>query len=345
MDIGSQFDDDFFEKPKEKEGSDSSYYEAKVCMPLWYMEKEATKNEKGDVLVALKHQADYYYFSENYAKSAEVYERCLELVPATNNTWKREFMENLSRSLLHLGNAEKALEWSLKLYDSSCSTDQKIISMNLLATVCHKLGKFKEELEALHCCIDAHKSCPEFWLRLGLCYAGLFKINLPGCSAFNSVLESECEPCCAFSSKQYSCHCSSVQEKEVLSPPAVESAIPSCSSSSSTKDICSSTESTVDTNKCEICALGVQIVSTCLIHTRVLMDSGGTNLLGVERDERIKEKISNSLKHMEVEQSFIDVASKMLGSDFLAGLQEVRESSEQSNFSEMLKPNAERSDL
>ena len=34
MDIGSQFDDDFFEKPQEKQESEISNYEAKVCMPL-----------------------------------------------------------------------------------------------------------------------------------------------------------------------------------------------------------------------------------------------------------------------------------------------------------------------
>ncbi|GBN49843.1 hypothetical protein AVEN_137002-1, partial [Araneus ventricosus] len=40
-----------------------------------------------------------------------------------------------------------------------------------------------------------------------------------------------------------------------------------------------------------------------------LIDSGGLNHLAVERDERMKEKIANSLKHMEMDQSFIDVAS------------------------------------
>lgn len=34
MDIGSQFDDDFFEKPKEKQESEIPNYEAKVCLPL-----------------------------------------------------------------------------------------------------------------------------------------------------------------------------------------------------------------------------------------------------------------------------------------------------------------------
>lgn len=34
MDIGSEFDDDFFEKPREKEGSETSNYEAKICVPL-----------------------------------------------------------------------------------------------------------------------------------------------------------------------------------------------------------------------------------------------------------------------------------------------------------------------
>lgn len=34
MNIGSEFDDDFFEKPKEKEERKPPNYEAKVCLPL-----------------------------------------------------------------------------------------------------------------------------------------------------------------------------------------------------------------------------------------------------------------------------------------------------------------------
>ncbi|KFM65666.1 hypothetical protein X975_21053, partial [Stegodyphus mimosarum] len=324
MDIGAEFDDDFFEKPKEKQLSKPLDYEAKIFVPLWYMKTEMAENESADVLVALKHKADFYYYSSDFAKAAETYEQCLELVPPANNTWKREFMENLSRSLLHLGNAEKALEWSLKLYEASFSADQKVVSMNLLATVCHKLGKYKEELEALHCCIEAHKSCPEFWLRLGLCYAGLFKIDLPDYSILKSVMDSE--PCCAFNSKlTSSSECSETVTKDVpydSKAASAENAVPS-SSTSASADPCSTND---DITKCEICTLGIQIVSSCLIHTRVLLDSSGPNLLGLERDKRIKEKIENSLKHMEVDQSFIEVASKMLGTDFLAGFQEARDS-------------------
>lgn len=79
------------------------------------MDSQGAGKDPADTLVALKHQADLHYFSKNYTKAIETYEHCLTLVPSSNNTWKREFMENLSRCHLHLGNAEKALEWSLKL--------------------------------------------------------------------------------------------------------------------------------------------------------------------------------------------------------------------------------------
>lgn len=324
MDIGPEFDDDFFEKPREREGSQTSNYEAKIRVPLWYMETPDT-TEPDETLVALKHQADFFYYSQNYAKAAETYEKCLQLVPSGNNTWKREFMENLSRCCLQLGKAEKALEWSFKLHDASFSPDQKVVSMNLLATVCHNLGKYKEELEALHCCIHTHKSCPEFWLRLGLCYSGLFKIDLPGCSLVQSSLEGDQEPCCAFNCKSA---CRDTPDKAVPTCSS-DSAIASTSTSSTCTENCSTEGEDEDSSKCDICTLGVQIVSSCLIHTKMLMDSGGPNPLGAERDEKIREKIASSLKYMEVGQSFIDVASTMLGADFLSGLQESRDTVEQ----------------
>lgn len=318
MDIGSEFDDDFFEKPKEKEESRTSNYEAKVCVPLWYMENKEEGKSTEDALYALKHQADFYYFSKNYLKAVEIYEQCLKLVPPSNNTWKREFMENLSRSYLHLDKTDKALEWSLKLNESSFSPDQKVMSMNLLAIVCHKLGKYKEELEALHHCLQTHKTCPEFWLRLGLCYAGLFKIDLPGYSVLRSNLDDQ-EPCCAFNTKSA---CERSEQTDSNMPSSSECAIASSSSSLLCTDDCSNTENETSTLKCEICTLGIQIVSSCLIHTRALLESGGPNPLGSERDEQIKEMIASSLKYMEVDQSFIDIASTMLGTDFLSGRQD-----------------------
>ncbi|XP_055934980.1 uncharacterized protein C8orf76 homolog isoform X1 [Argiope bruennichi] len=324
MDIGSEFDDDFFEKPKEKQPNNPTNYEAKVCVPLWFMDTNLAEKDASDVLVALKHQADYHYFSKNYTKAIEMYQRCLELVPSSNNTWKREFMENLARAYLQIGNAEKALEWSLKLDKSSFSPDQKLISMNLLAAVCHKLGKYEEELEALHQCLEAHKSCPEFWHRLGLCYAGLFNIDLPEYSTTEP--NPEIEACCTFKSRLNSCRHPQAQENN-------PSANLVCSSDSATT--CCGISSTTDessgdvaNSKCQICTLGTLTVSSCLIRTRTLIDSGGINHLAVERDERMKEKIANSLKHMEMDQSFIDVASTMLGSDFLPGLQKSESASD-----------------
>lgn len=85
----------------------------------WYMETANDENDASGSLVALKHKADFHYYSKNYGKAIETYEQCFKLVPPSNSTWRREFMENLSRSYLHLGKADKALEWSLKLVSIS----------------------------------------------------------------------------------------------------------------------------------------------------------------------------------------------------------------------------------
>ncbi|XP_071035892.1 zinc fingers and homeoboxes protein 1 isoform X6 [Parasteatoda tepidariorum] len=279
----------------------------------WFMESVLGEESSQEVLVTLKQRASFHYRSKNYAKAAEAYGKCLELVPSSNNTWKREFLENLARSFLKLGDPEKALEWSLKLDESSINEDQKVISMNLLASVCHKLGKYKEELEALHSCMHAHKVCPEYWLRLGLCYAGLFKINLPGFSLTRAEdEESESEMCCAFNSKQYKLPSTHLPKLVSTSESA---------NSSPNKQLDENSSPAIledDTVKCDFCSLGIQIVSSCLIRTKTLIDSGGLNLLGGEKDVTIKEKIDNCLRYMEVDQSFIDIASKMLGTDFFA---------------------------
>ncbi|GFS54060.1 hypothetical protein NPIL_155781 [Nephila pilipes] len=282
MDIGTEFEDDFFEKPEDKRANEPSNYEAKFCMPLWFMDTSLAEKETSDLLIALKHQADYYYFTKNYPKAIETYERCIELVPSSNNTWKREFMENLTRAFLQVDNADKALEWSLKLDKSSFSPDQKLISMNLLATVCHKLQKYDEELEALHQCLDAHKSSPEFWFRLGLCYAGLYKISLPGYS-MTTLCEKQ-EACCAFRLRMNS----------VKHPQAQETNTPSANLVCVAENATAANEcsSEVFSNKCSVCTYETFMVSSCLIRTKMLIDSGGPNHLAVERDERLKEKIS-----------------------------------------------------
>ncbi|PRD21556.1 UNVERIFIED_CONTAM: C8orf76 [Trichonephila clavipes] len=272
MDIGTEFEEDFFEKPKDKRSNEPPNYEAKFCVPLWFMDSSLAESESTDVLTALKHQADYYYFTKNYPKAIETYKRCLELVPSSNNTWKREFMENLARAFLQVDDAERALEWSLKL-----------------------------ELEALHQCLEANKLCPEFWLRLGLCYAGLYKIYLPEYSM--TALCEKLEACCAFKSKINSIKHPETQENNTPSPNLVCSPESAMTASESSSEAFS--------NKCYVCQYETFMVSSCLIHTRMLIDSGGPNHLAVERDERMKEKISNSLKHMEVNQSFIDTATKV----------------------------------
>lgn len=124
---------------------------------------------------------------------------------------------------------------------------------------------FTEELEALHYCVEAHKSCPEFWMRLGLCYAGLFKINLPGYPVLKSNTEEDQEPCCAFNMKT-TCQNQDSQEKDISPSDSTQECAIASSSSSPCTDACS--ESEESTSKCELCTLGVQIVSSCLIHTR-----------------------------------------------------------------------------
>ncbi|KAG8187659.1 hypothetical protein JTE90_005511 [Oedothorax gibbosus] len=326
MEFGADFDDDFFEEPKERHLNGPAKYEPKVFKPLWFMDTDSNqKSEEEDALHALKHQADHHYSRKCYSKAAETYERCLGMVPpGTNTTWRREFMENIARAHLNMGQPEKALEWSFELDKSSCNADQKIVSMNLLAAVCHKLKKYAEELEALHCCLEAHKLCPEFWQRLALCYAGLFKLRLPDFPSTPDQEPEDEELCCDFKAKrspllQGKDKCSkSASAEELLPSPNSDLVCPSLEGDRLTA---ASEETCTESSKCELCMLGIQIVSSCLIRTRMLMDSGGPSHLTAQRDECLKEKIANCLKHMEVDQDFIDVASQMLGGEFSTILQ------------------------
>lgn len=79
------------------------------------MDVDLKSKDPAEALVTLKHQADHHYVSRSYAKAADAYEQCLQLVPSSNGTWRREFMENLARAHLSLDQPEKALEWSFKL--------------------------------------------------------------------------------------------------------------------------------------------------------------------------------------------------------------------------------------
>lgn len=316
MEIGPDFDDGFFEQPKIRSKKKSSSYKAKFQDPLWFLNENIDGRPNMEAIVILKHQADYFYYYKNYAKAANLYEQGLKLIQPNNNTWRREFLENLARCMLHEGNPQAALDWALKLNGASINADQNVVSMNLMADVCHALGKYKEELEALHYCLQTHKNSPQYWMRLGYCYAGLFSIQLPGNKPL--LKSSEVEMCCAFKSKTFSTLPSSPKCPVGSMLEQVASKLEAIASSSSV----SPPQTEPDTPKCDVCTIGTQMISSCFIKTSALIDSGGRSTMAGNRYTKMKEMIEISFKHMEIGPLFIEEAFKLLGTDFLYGLQE-----------------------
>ncbi|XP_076320172.1 uncharacterized protein C8orf76 homolog isoform X3 [Tachypleus tridentatus] len=169
-----EFDDELFEKPRDKVLKMSTNYTPKICASQWFMEdavlKEAVLEE---CLVLQKHQADLLFFQNCYSEAAEAYRKCLDLVQADNLTLYRDCVEGLARCLIFLKQFNKALLLAKKLYESSTNIDQKVVSNSLLGVLYQSTNKYSEELKVLQQCIQAHPWHVDFWIRLGLCYARL----------------------------------------------------------------------------------------------------------------------------------------------------------------------------
>ena len=63
----------------------------------------------------LKHKADLFYYQRLYQEAAELYERVLALVPASNVCVSREIRDALARCHLRLGQGEPAKTEAAKL--------------------------------------------------------------------------------------------------------------------------------------------------------------------------------------------------------------------------------------
>lgn len=346
MEIGASFDDDFFEKALDKKEKVPLQYNAKICSPKWFMDPQCIDDENPDQLKNLRHQADFNYFAKKYEDACKIYHRCLEVIPANNSIVRRECMENLARSYLHMGKNEKSLEWALRLHKIAYTADQLLVACNLLAVVCHKLGKFAEENEALECCLEAHRLYPDLWLRFAYCHAGRVDINLPDSDIPRTHDFSRDASCCQFLARNHSLYSekcdqgtSSVESSTTETDNIVCNLSSECSSNDRTEDVSNSVGS-----KCEVCTVGAHIITACLLRARLLLDGAHAHdrSFGSEKKAQLLNKIAACLEVLEMDDEFIQQAAELLQTDVIE--EELKENSETSALNSQ-KCKAEKSDV
>ncbi|XP_022243570.1 uncharacterized protein C8orf76-like isoform X2 [Limulus polyphemus] len=174
-----EFDDELFEKPRDKVLRTYTNYTPKMCISQWFVEDAVLKEaDEEECLVLQKHQADLLFFQNCYSEAAEAYRKCLDLVQADNLTLYRDCVEGLARCLISLKQFNEATLLAKKLFESSTNIDQKVVSNSLLGVLYQSTNKYSEELEVLQQCIQTHPWHVDFWLRLGLCYARLSSLEM-----------------------------------------------------------------------------------------------------------------------------------------------------------------------
>lgn len=334
MEIGASFDDDFFEKSPDKKEKVPLQYNAKICSPKWFMDPQCIDDGHPDLLKNLRHQADFCYFTNKYEDACKIYQRCLEIVPANNSVVRRECMENLARSYLRMGQSEKSLEWALRLHEIAYTADQLLVAYNLLAVVCHKLGRFAEENEALECCLEAHRLFPDLWLRFAYCHAGRLDISLPDSDIPRTHNFSRDVSCCPFLARNHSLYSENCdQETSSVESPATHSdsntvcdLASACRSNDRTEEDVGHSSS----SKCEVCTVGAHIIVACLLRARLLINGSHVHdqSFGSEKTAQLQNKIAACLEALDMGEDFVEQASELLQSDVIKD--ELKESGEMS---------------
>lgn len=192
MNFGAELDDDLFETPNYKKDESSNIYIPKVCNSEWF--NSDSYNNCEDASNLLKFQAYHLYYHRKYMESAQKYIKCLEMLDDSNNlATKRDCLEGIARSFLHLEMHEEALQYALQLHSLSQNIDQNIVDWNLLGDICHQTKRYKDELQYLQNCLKYHPWNYDFWLRLAFCYARIFEIQLNSklqCDLLNVPIQS-----------------------------------------------------------------------------------------------------------------------------------------------------------
>ncbi|CAL8336974.1 uncharacterized protein C8orf76 homolog [Gadus morhua] len=166
--FGSAFDDSMFGESKDKVSVSLLPYKAKLCESQWFCQSSALDTEDSlEKQKVFKFRGDLACRQRNYKEALEAYKSCLEWVPDTNLTIRRDVWEGMARCYSNLGQGERALEVA-DLLSKEASNSCHLTSLLLLKVSIHHhsgaIGAKTGSLEQL-CSLIPYN--PWHWYNLG----------------------------------------------------------------------------------------------------------------------------------------------------------------------------------
>ncbi|CAL8248430.1 unnamed protein product [Lota lota] len=166
--FGSTFDDSVFCETKDKVSVNLLPYKAKFCESQWFCESSALDTEDSlEKQKVFKFRGDLASRQRNYKEALEAYKSCLEWVPDSNLTIRRDVWEGMARCYSNLGQGERALEVADLLSKEASNTCHLTSLLLLKVSIYQHSGALGAKMVALEQLCSLLPFNPWHWYNLG----------------------------------------------------------------------------------------------------------------------------------------------------------------------------------
>ncbi|KAM8846894.1 uncharacterized protein C8orf76 homolog [Synchiropus picturatus] len=180
--LGSTFDDTLFSETKDRVGSSLSSYEAKLCEPEWFCHSSALETDDSlEQQKVYKFRGDLAARRAKYQQALHSYSSCLELLPVSNLTIRRDVLEAMARCFAKLGQKEQALD-CVDLLSKEATNTYHLTSLLLLqVSISRHFDNIRSQMSSLQQLCSLLPFNPWHWNSLGhLCLQLLERDDILG---------------------------------------------------------------------------------------------------------------------------------------------------------------------
>ncbi|KAF7654030.1 hypothetical protein LDENG_00075410 [Lucifuga dentata] len=193
--FGSTFDDSVFLEARDRVFAVLSSYNAKLCEPEWFCESTAVDTDDSlEKQKVYKFRGDLSLRQGSYQKALDAYSSCLQWIPDSNLSIRRDVLEGMARCCTKLGQRERALEFT-DLLSKEASNSCHLTSLLLLkVSIYQHFGAVESMMESLQQLCSLLPFNPWHWYNLGHTCLQLLDSNRPTRSCSPQKCDSAGEP-------------------------------------------------------------------------------------------------------------------------------------------------------
>ncbi|KAM9797990.1 uncharacterized protein C8orf76 homolog [Neosynchiropus ocellatus] len=183
--LGSTFDDTLFSETKDRTGSSQSSYEAKLCEPEWFCHSSALETDDSlEQQKIYKFRGDLAARRAKYQQALHSYSSCLELLPVSNLSIRRDVLEGMARCFAKLGQEEQALD-CVDLLSKEATNTYHLTSLLLLqVSISQHFDNIGSQMSSLQQLCSLLPFNPWHWNSLGhMCLQLLERDDIAGLSS------------------------------------------------------------------------------------------------------------------------------------------------------------------